>query len=266
VEAHVEAIAVFRAVGARRSEARAKNALAYAMFVLERFEDVIALALASIQIDLAIGGRFQIAKTLSNIGQAYARLGDTPRGLAYLRRAREAHERYADQDSRADTLLSSAEILLEAGDVDAAHTLCGDAGALVAVTGSVYDTIHERILRALLARARGDAESAVAQASEARQLAEAQGLISFHVYAMAIEAAARVDAGELHTGVLLARTAFGAIEAMIGSEYGLEIRALCCEALRAGAEEGARDAVLRSATHVRKVTSYVRDPRLITLL
>src|SRR5262249_24737528 len=177
VEAHVEAIAVFRAVGARRSEARAKNALAYAMFVLERFEDVIALALASIQIDLAIGGRFQIAKTLSNIGPAYARLGDTPRGLAYLRRPLAAHARHAHQGSGADTLLSSAEILLEAGDIDAAHTLCGDAGALVAVTGSVYDSIHERLLRALLARARGDAQSGAQQAALARQLAEAQGLM-----------------------------------------------------------------------------------------
>src|SRR5262249_52281174 len=123
IEAQIEAIAVFRAVGARRSEARAKSALAYAMFALERFEDAIALGHDSPPIALAIGGRFQIAKTLSNIGQAFARLGDTDRGLAYMQRAREAHERYGDQDSRADTLLGSAWILLEAGDVDAASTL-----------------------------------------------------------------------------------------------------------------------------------------------
>ncbi len=155
VEAYVEAIAVFKAVGARRAEARVKNALAYAMFVLERFEDAVAVGMASISIDLAIGGRFQIAKTLSNMGQAYAKLGDTARGLAYIRRAREAHERYGDQDSRADTLLCTAEVLLEAGDADAAHTLAGDAGALVAITGSAYDLAHERIVRALLARRAG---------------------------------------------------------------------------------------------------------------
>ncbi len=45
VEAYAEAIAVFKAVGARRAEARVKNALAYAMFVLERFEDAVALAM-----------------------------------------------------------------------------------------------------------------------------------------------------------------------------------------------------------------------------
>jgi len=260
VEAYVEAIAIFKAVGARRAEARAKNSLAYAMFVLERFEDVIALGLSSVSIDLAIGGRFQIAKTLSNVGQAYARLGDTERGLAYLKRARDAHERYGDQDSRADTLLATAGVLLETGDLDAAHTLAGDASALVAVTGSVYDLAHERIVRALLARKAGDARGAAALVAEARRVAEAQGLVSYHAYATAIEAAARVDAGELYSGALLARTALGAVESM-ATEYGLEVRALCCEALRKGAPPSAAEACQRAARHVRKVLGHVRDPR-----
>ena len=264
VEAYAEAIAVFRVVGARRAEARAKNSLAYAMFVLERFEDAIAVGLSSVSIDLAIGGRFQIAKTLSNIGQAYARLGDTQRGLAYLKRARDAHERYGDQDSRADTLLCTAGILLEAGDIDAAHTLAGDAGALIAVTGSVYDLAHERIVRALLSHSSGDTRAAVAHASEARRLTESQGLISYHAYATAIEAVARVAAGEVHSGVLLARTALGTVEA-VASEYGLEVRALTCEAFRRGAPTSAREASERAVAHVRKVRGYVRDPRLAAL-
>jgi eukaryotic-like serine/threonine-protein kinase len=264
VEAYAEAIAVFRIVGARRAEARAKNSLAYAMFVLERFEDAIAVGLSSVSIDLAIGGRFQIAKTLSNVGQAYARLGDTERGLAYLKRARDAHERYGDQDSRADTLLCTAGILLEAGDIDAAHTLAGDAGALIAVTGSVYDLAHERIVRALLAHSGGDARLAVTHAAEARRLTESQGLVSYHAYATAIEAVARVSSGEVHSGVLLARTALGTVEA-VASEYGLEVRALACEALRRGALSSAREASLRAVAHVRKVRGYVRDPRLSAL-
>ncbi|HVY49903.1 MAG TPA: tetratricopeptide repeat protein, partial [Minicystis sp.] len=262
--AYAEAIAVFRAVSARRAEARAKNALAFAMFVLERFEDAVAVGLDAMAIDLSIGGRFQMAKTLSNIGQAYARLGDTARGLAYMKRAREAHERYGDQDSRADTLLCSASILLEAGDVDAAHTLCGDAGALVAVTGSAYDSAHERIMRALLARAQGDAEGAIALAAAARQLAESQGLVSYHAYATAIEGVARVDAGELHTGVLLARTALGVIDAA-ASEFGIEVRALAAEALQKGAPATARDASLRALNHVKTIASFIRDPRFRAL-
>ena len=264
VEAYAEAIAVFKAVGARRAEARVKNALAYAMFVLERFEDAVAVGMSSISIDLSIGGRFQIAKTLSNIGYAYARLGDRSRGLAYLRRARDAHERYGDQDSRADTLLCTAEVLLEAGDVDAAHTLAGDAGALCAVTGSLYDLAHERFARALLARQGGDPRAAIALAAEARRLAESQGLVSYHAYATAIEGAARVDVGEVHSGVLLARTALGVVETA-SSEYGLEIRALALEALRKGAPSSAREAASRAMAHVRQVAGYVRDARLAAL-
>ena len=260
VECQAEAIAVFRRVGARRLEARAKNSLAYALLVLGRFEDGIALALDAIRIDLSIGGRFQIARTLSTIGACYANLGDVPRGLAYLRRAREAHERYGDRDSRADTLLSTAELLLEAGDFVAAETLVGDAGALTAVTGSAFDSVHEKILRALMARQQNDAARAVMYAFDARQAAEAQAYVAFHFYAMAIEARARVEMGENHTGILLATTAMGAIETLQGSEYGLPTRALCCEALvRAGSPQ-AFEIRERARAYVSRLVEHIRDP------
>src|SRR6185436_16854983 len=89
----------------------------------------------------------------------------------------------------------------------------------------------EKIMRALLASKRGDHGSAVMHAFEARQVAEAQAYVSFHFFAMAIEAAARVDIGEQHTGIMLATTAMGAIETLQGSEYGLPTRLLCSEAL-----------------------------------
>jgi eukaryotic-like serine/threonine-protein kinase len=265
IEAHAEAIAVFRHAGARRMEARAKNALAFAMFVLGRYEDAIALGLDAIRIDLAIGGRFQIAKTLSNIGQSYARLGDLERGLAYLKRAREAHERYGDQDARADTLLVTAEVLLEAGDLTGADTFVGDAGALIAVTGSAYDSVHEKILRALLARAAGDSGAAVMYAFDARQAAEAQAYVAYHFYAMAIEAAARVDIGEQHTGILLATTAMGAIETIQGSEYGLETRALCYQALAASGSPPRRGVLEPGTEHVIQQLESIRDRQLRAL-
>jgi tetratricopeptide (TPR) repeat protein len=262
VDCYADAIAVFRRVGARRPEARARNALAFAMFVLERFEDSIACALASISIDLAIGGRFQLAKTLANIGQAYARLGDFPRGLAYLKRARDAHERYGDQDARADTLLVSAEVMLEAGQLETARNFCLDAAALVAATGSAYDEVHEKIVRAMIDRASGDSASAVSRAFEARQAAEAQALVSFHCYATGVEAAARVDVGEIHTGILLATTALGAMAAVQGSEYGLEICCSCWDTLqRAGAlqaQEARKTAVARAL----QIGDMIRDKRL----
>src|SRR4029079_3049592 len=69
VEAYAEAIAVFQLVGARRAEARVKNSLAFAMFVLERFEDAIAVGLSSLSIDLAIGGGVPITKRPGNTRQ-----------------------------------------------------------------------------------------------------------------------------------------------------------------------------------------------------
>jgi tetratricopeptide (TPR) repeat protein len=259
IEAHAEAIAVFKRVGARRLEARAKSSLSFAMYVLGEFEDGVALALDSIQIDLAIGGRFQIAKTLSNIGQCYAGLGDLERGLAYLKRARDAHERYGDQDSRADTLLATAEVLIEAGDFAKAATLVGDAGALTQVTGSAYDSIHEKILRAVLARAAGDPHTAVMKAFDARQAAEAQAYVAFHFYAMAVEAAARIEVGEEHTGILLATTAMGAIETLQGSEYGLHTRALCSGALRRAGSPQAVEMRRRAANYARRLLASIRD-------
>ena len=260
VECHAEAIAVFKQVGARRMEARGKNSLAYAMYVLGRFEDGVALALDAIRIDLAIGGRFQIAKTLANIGQCYAGLGDYDRALAYLKRARDAHERYGDQDSRADTLLASAEVLFERGDLSGADTYVRDAGALTAVTGSTYDSIHEKILRAQLARANGDPSMAVMQAFEARQAAEAQAYVAYHFYALAVEAAARVDLGETHTGILLATTGMGAIETMQGSEYGLVTRLLCCDVLKRTNSPQLGEMNARALRYVQSLLTSIRDP------
>jgi eukaryotic-like serine/threonine-protein kinase len=261
VEDYAEAIAVFRKCGARRQEARAKNALSYAMVVLEKWEDAIALGLSSIGIDLSIGGRFQIAKTLANVGQSYARLGDFPRALAYLQRARDAHERYGDQDKRADTLLVTAEILLEAGDLDAARTMCNDAGSFNAVKGNQYDTIHEKLVRALVARAEGDPASAMMNALDARQQAEGQALASFHLYATAIEALCKIEIGEVHTGILLASTAISAVD-NIPTEYGIEIRAHACEAFERSLSPSASMIRHRCASHILGVAERIRSEPL----
>ena len=258
------------AVGARRSEARARNALGFALFGLGRFEDCVAMCLSSIAIDVQIGGRYQVAKTLANIGMAYARLGDTEHGLAYLSRAREAHERYNDRDARIDTLLVMATIRIEQGAVMEAKALGGDAAALAAVSGNIYDRIHLLVVQGLIAFEEEDAIAAATYAAEARQLAEGQALVSYHVFATAIEAAARVSSGDVQAGVMLATTALGAVEAMEGSEYGIHVRALATRAV-VGAQDSDRigsspamtaDVCRRALAHVDKVAGYIRDPRL----
>ena len=268
VESHAEAIAIFNAVGARRREARARNALGFALFVLGRYEDCIAMCLSSIALDVQIGGRFQVAKTLANIGIAYARLGDAEHGLAYLARAREAHERYDDKDGQIDTLLVTATVHFELGDLETAKQIAGDAAALATVSGNIYDRIHLRLVGALIARHEGDALKAATLSAEARQLAEGQALVSYHVLATAVEAAARVESGDTQSGVLLATTALGAVEAMEGSEYGILVRSLCCAAVIRAVSRDAfgttptmmADVCRRSLDHVDKISGYIRDP------
>ncbi|HEY1957970.1 MAG TPA: protein kinase [Polyangiaceae bacterium] len=262
MEAHVQAIAVFRKTGARRQEARAKNSLAFALFVQGRMEDAIALAVESIQIDLSIGGRFQIANTLTNIGHAYAKLGDLPRAQAYLKRARETHERYGDQDNRADTLIVSAETALEAGEVEEAETFLRDAAALVEATDNAYAATHLGVISAVLAREKREAHLAIGTALQAKRAAEDQTLVSFHFYGMAVEAAARADAGEMHAGTLLATTALGAVETIQGCEYGLEIRVLCADALKRAGSPQAALAYQRAVDHAHTLMNGIRDPRL----
>ena len=259
IGAHAESIAVFRRVGAKRMEAHAKNSLAFSLYALGHFEDAIALGIDAIRIDLSIGGRLQIAKTLSTIGQSYAALGDIERGLAYFKRARQAHENYHDQDSKSDTLLAWAEALIEHGNVAEAELLLQEAASINLLTGSAYDAAHEKIVRALLSRARGDAATAVMHAFDARQVAEAQAYVAFHFYAMAIEAVSRVDIGEQHTGILLATTTLGAMETIEGSEYALASRVLCCEALKKSGSPQAQTMTVRAVAWFSKQCESVKS-------
>ena len=265
VDAYVDAIAVFRRVGARRPEARAKHVLAFAMYCQGRYEDAIGLALESIQIDLGIGGRFQLANTLTNIGAAYGRLGDYERAKAYLSRARDAHERYGDQDGRADTSLVSAEVHLELGEVEALAPLITDAAALNAATDNAYDRVHEAIVRAALELAHGQAAHAAELANSARKQAENLTLVSFQFYGLAIEALARAKAGDAHAATLLATTALGAVEALQGTEYGLEVRVLCMQALFASGSPEAPRARNRAIGYAAALMQTIRDPRLRVL-
>ncbi len=262
VDAYVDAIAVFRKAGARRQEARAKTALGYAMFVQGRYEDAIALALETIHIDLSIGGRFQLAKTLSNIGQAYSRIGDIPRALAYLKRARDAHERYGDQDGRAETLIVSAEVLIEQDRLDEAEAFLKDAQALNSATNAAYEVTHAAVAAAALARARRDARAATQYAMEARRAAEQHVLVAFHFYAIALESAARVDLGEMHAATLMATTALGTVQQLQGCEYGLEIRVLCADTLKRAASPQAAFAWQTAVDYATALTNAIRDPRL----
>jgi serine/threonine protein kinase/tetratricopeptide (TPR) repeat protein len=262
VDAYVNATAIFKSCGRRRLEARVKGALSYAMFVEGRHEDAIALALEAIQIDLAIGVRFQIARALTTVGQAYSRLGDMARALAYLKRAREVHERYGDQNGWADTLLLSAAMAIELEELDQAERFLGDASALTMASGNAHDLTHESVVRALLERARGRPEKALLHALRAKRGAESMALVAFRFYAMALEADARAELGESDEANHAAWTALTAVENLQGCEYGLEIRALCAGVLQRTGSPSAAEARARATKYVQTIAASVRDSRL----
>jgi tetratricopeptide (TPR) repeat protein len=262
IHALAEAIAIFRESGHRRQEARAKSSLAFAVYINGDYEDAISLGFEAIRLDLSIGGRFQMAKTLANIGQCFARLGVFAKAENYYARAREAHERYDDYDSRAETLLRSAELLIELGSLEAATKFLEDAEANSDQESNSYDAVHSKLLRAFIARAQSNSASAILGAFDARLVAEQQAYVSFHFLAMALEAAVRVDVGEHHIGSLLATTTLAALEAAQGIEYGVETRALCLDALERTGTKQLDDLRMKAARHVGDITSRIRDPEL----
>lgn len=154
--------------------------------------DAVALAVDSIRIDLSIGGRFQLANTLTK-GTPTRRWGTTQRAEAYLKRARGIHDSYGDRTRKSRH----------------AHGLCRDSSR---TRGCFEEPSHfsrcrspqrsDKIPTIAFTRApfilRGsDASFAEAQerAMVARQLAEKQTAASFHVLGQALEAYARIERG-----------------------------------------------------------------------
>jgi serine/threonine protein kinase/tetratricopeptide (TPR) repeat protein len=262
IHALAEAIAIFRESGQRRQEARAKSSLAFAVYINGDYEDAVSLGFEAIRLDLSIGGRFQMAKTLANIGQCFARLGVYPKAENYYARAREAHDRYEDYDSRAETLLRSAELLIELGSLAAARKFLEDAEASSDQESNSYDAVHAKLLRAFIARTESNSASAILGAFDARLVAEQQAYVSFHFLAMALEAAVRVDVGEHHIGSLLATTTLGALENAQGIEYGVETRALCLDALERTGAKQLDELRLKAARYVGDIMARIRDPEL----
>jgi hypothetical protein len=168
----------------------------------------------------------------------------------------------SDHEGHADTLIVSAEVLLEASELAAAERLLDAAGALAAQSKSAYDLTHLAIVRTVLAHARGDARGAIDHALAARRSAERQALVSFHFYGLALEAAARAKAGEHHSATLLATTALGSVETLQGCEYGLEIRALCTHSLETARSPQAGQVRQRAVDHASALMSTIRDARL----
>lgn len=156
----------------------------------------------------------------------------------------------------------SAQVDIELGDTATAEAFVRDASALISATGNAYEKAYEDLVRALLAREQRQPLEAVRCAADARRHAESTALVAFHFFAMAIEASARVDLGEMHTATLLATTALGAVENLQGCEYGLEIRSLCADALKRAGSPQAPSARQRAVDYANALMLTIRDARL----
>ena len=125
--------------------------------------------------------------------------------------------------------------------------------------------MHERIVRARIARRQGNFAGAVRYAEEARKTAETHALLSFFLYATSVEGVSRLDMGEPDNAIVLATDALQGVETIQGSEFGTAIRARCYEALAGAGSPHADYARERAIAHITSVSDAIRDPRLKNL-
>lgn len=207
-EAYAEAIVIFRRLGIRRNEAFALNSLGVALAANGAYEDAITAFRASIHIDRETGDRLRLGRKLSNVGQLYDALGDTRRGLSFVKRALDVFEAVDDKAGRCDAYAAEAEMMLDEGAPPASAALPLDQARRIAERlSSNYEIARERIVRARLERLGGDAERAKTAAREALDAARAERLVSYEVHALTELAAAHALAGDRVDALLRAKEA-----------------------------------------------------------
>ena len=190
-EAYAEAIVIFRRLGVRRNEAFALNSLGVALAAAGAYEDAIIVTRASIHIDRETGDRMRLGRKLSNVGQLYDALGDSVRGLQFVRRALDVFEAADDRAGRCDALAAQAEMMLANGsDTDAIAMTLDDAKRIAKRLQSNYEIARERLVRAQLERACERHEKAERAARQALDAARADGLVSYEITALTELAAA----------------------------------------------------------------------------
>jgi tetratricopeptide (TPR) repeat protein len=261
IDAHASAIAIFRQTKAVRQEARSKGALAFALYTQNRLEDAISLSLEAIRIMVSLGARIHIAQPLSLIARCYGQLGDLPRARAYFDRALQTHDRAADREGHAETMIFRVEALIGHGAVKDAAEAFQKAAQHVHQGSSIYDRTLLDLVDAQWHLATGRLPEAVHLAETTRRSAEAQTIASVHLYALALESVARAELGEVHTATRLASTALGTLESLQGTEYGLEVRVLCARALQRSGSPEAAMAWTRAASFARAKLNSLRDAR-----
>jgi serine/threonine protein kinase/tetratricopeptide (TPR) repeat protein len=191
-----EALAIFRRGGNKGHMAHALNSLGVALLSSGAFEDAIACIRASVVLDREAGDRIHVGRKVSNIGQIFGELGDEARARDYLERALFVFERADDGGGRTDTLSALAELTIDhGGDFDKAREHLDEARRVAERLDDAADLAHERIVRAQLGMARGEANEAEAAAREGLAYARSAGTLAYELLAAAVLAHALARLG-----------------------------------------------------------------------
>ncbi len=262
---YADAIAVFRRVGAVRLECRSLISLGYALYVQDRYEDAMALAVEALEKLRRIDSKLHVAVGLSTIGACYAALGDSAKALVYLRRAEQYHERFLDYDSYGETRIVSALVHVDSGDLIEGEAYLAGTEAFIAVKPNAYDLVHALLARAYVSLRNKEFLRAKQTASEAARFAQSQSLLSFQLFAIALQAEAALRLGSPHEAYHLVTMTLGPVETVQGCEYGLAIRAICTLVLTELRSPQALATLQRSLAYARKVADQIRSPHLRAL-
>jgi tetratricopeptide (TPR) repeat protein len=193
-----EVAALARQAGDQAALARVWNNLANIAHL--RGEEVAAVELYLLALDVfeRSGDTRGAAQAHTNLGQAYAGLGDRQEAERHATAAVILAGRASDPPLHALTFLSRAELLMRFGDLTGASRDLRDGYALATRSGDRYGAAEAHRLQALLALRRGN-----------YQVAQAQAVLG---YRRARELGARVLAVECQAALARALRALGQTE------------------------------------------------------
>jgi hypothetical protein len=122
--------------------------------------------------------------------------------------------------------------------------------------------LHALLARAYVSVKSGEYVRAQRTAIEAGRFAQAQSLLSFQLFSLALQAEAAMRLGSPHEAYHLVTMALGPVEAVQGCEYGLAIRAICTRILTELRSPQAAATLQRSLQFTRSIAQRIRSPRL----
>jgi predicted ATPase len=267
IEAHAEALVIYRKLRVPRQEARALNNIGIVFSALGEFEEALANYKRALKIDQDLGDRAQIALKLANIGQVYVDCGDTERAEQYLKKALSIADLLRDATTSADASITLGQAYLKRGEILRARKVLERGLSLALSLADRYQEIRGRIYLALARLECGeDPERAAAEARAAAELARSAPMPVGEIYGLAVEGLALAKLGRPIDAADRAAAAvrrLDATRAMEGADEILFIHARLARA--AGRPDEAAASLRRAHDEVVAKARRIKDPALRAL-